>query len=89
MAKVTVEANCPGCTHKTKITIKKPGQCDATVVSFVCSGCESKLLARIAKPSKIDTKNPSLVQIGVKITHPSPLLIAMNKEEAEHNMENA
>jgi hypothetical protein len=82
MANVQVSVKCTGCEFTSRIMIKPPGLFQNRISMFDCPCCKSEILARISKATGKGVK-PGIVNIGTKITRPSPMLLEMWKQEAE------
>jgi hypothetical protein len=77
------EVACPGCKFKTKLEkFRYPGFLGATLVSFECSTCLSTVLTRLTRAK--GTKGKGELKVESKLTHASPLLIEMLREDEEH-----
>lgn len=81
--KVLIPIKCPGCEIKTKVKILKPGFMDKRIAYFICEGCESGITAIISKSKPGPDIPKNEVEIKVRVSQPSPLLVEMLKEEQE------
>lgn len=81
--KVSCEIACPGCKiGKPKIQFKKPSLCVPTMTIFDCPECASTIRVKL---TRLPGTPPSQVNIKTYVMQPSPMLLAMLAEEAEHN----
>lgn len=80
--RVEVVIGCPGCKLSNKVTLKKPTLFKAMFLAIECDSCGSEFQLKYTKP--LDGKKNS-VQTWVRLSKPSEKLVAMLKEEAEHD----
>lgn len=85
---VTARVRCPGCEMHTAVGFRAPALFRPSLFQFKCSACQSLIMAKIEVPKfKKDqpAPKPGECRLGVKIIQPSEMLLAMQREEAEHN----
>jgi hypothetical protein len=88
---VTARIKCPGCEMHSNVGFRPPALFRPAIFQFRCSACQSMIMAKIAVKTQKKGEPPvkkGECSLGVKVIQQSDMLIAMLKEEAEHNAKN-